>query len=38
MADQVRAVDREHLVRRLGSMSDIKLNELLGVLQVMFAV
>jgi mRNA interferase MazF len=38
VADQVRAVDRERLVKRLGSMSDITVNELLGVLQAMFAV
>ena len=38
VADQLRAVDRERLVRRLGSLSEITLNELLAVLQAMFAV
>jgi mRNA interferase MazF len=32
------AVDRERLVRRLGSLSETTLNELLAVLQAMFAV
>jgi mRNA interferase MazF len=38
VADQLRAVDRERLVRRLGSLSEATLNELLAVLQAMFAV
>lgn len=38
VADQLRAVDRDRLVRRLGSLSETRLNELLGVLQAMFAV
>ena len=38
MADQLRAVDRERLVKHLGRLSDTTLNELLGVLQAMFAV
>jgi mRNA interferase MazF len=38
VADQLRAVDRERLVKRLGSLSETKLTELLGVLQAMFAV
>ncbi|WP_255118130.1 MULTISPECIES: type II toxin-antitoxin system PemK/MazF family toxin [unclassified Synechococcus] len=38
VADQLRAVDRERLVRRLGSLSETPLNELLAVLQAMFAV
>ena len=38
VADQLRAVDRERLVRRLGSLSEAALNELLAVLQAMFAV
>jgi mRNA interferase MazF len=38
VADQLRAVDRERLVRRLGSLSETTLNELLAVLQAMFAV
>ena len=36
--DQLRAVDQERLVKRLGSLSESTLNELLGVLQAMFAV
>ena len=36
--DQLRAVDRERLVKHLGRLSDTTLNELLGVLQAMFAV
>lgn len=36
--DQLRAVDGERLVKRLGSLSETKLTELLGVLQAMFAV
>lgn len=38
VADQLRAVDRERLVRQLGRLTDTTLNELLGVLQAMFAV
>jgi len=38
VADQLRAVDRERLVRRLGSLSETTLNELQAVLQAMFAV
>jgi len=36
--DQLRAVDRDRLVKRLGSLPETTLNELLGVLQAMFAV
>ena len=36
--DQLRAVDRDRLVKRLGSLSETTLTELLGVLQAMFAV
>ena len=38
VADQLRAVDRERLVKHLGRLSDTTFNELLGVLQAMFAV
>ena len=38
VADQLRAVARERLVKHLGRLSDTTLNELLGVLQAMFAV
>ena len=38
VADQLRAVDRDRLVKRLGSLPDTTLTELLGVLQAMFAV
>jgi mRNA interferase MazF len=38
VADQLRAIDRERLVKRLGSLSETTLTELLGVLQAMFAV
>ena len=38
VADQLRAVDMERLVKHLGRLSDTTLNELLGVLQAMFAV
>ena len=38
VADQLRAVDRERLVKRLGTLSATTLNELLDVLQAMFAV
>lgn len=36
--DQLRAVDGERLVKRLGSLSETTLTELLGVRQAMFAV
>ncbi|MFM7643078.1 MAG: type II toxin-antitoxin system PemK/MazF family toxin [Cyanobium sp.] len=36
-ADQLRAVDRERLVKQLGRLSESTLNELLGALQAMFA-
>lgn len=38
VADQLRAVDRDRLVKRLGSLSETTLNELLRILQAMFAV
>ena len=38
VADQLRAVDRERLVKHLGRLSEATLNDLLGVLQAMFAV
>ncbi|MFM8276023.1 MAG: hypothetical protein ACKN89_03340 [Cyanobium sp.] len=38
MADQLRAVDRDRLVKGLGSLSELTLNELLAVLQAMFVV
>lgn len=38
VADQLRAVDMGRLVKRLGSLPDTKINELLGVLQTIFAV
>ena len=38
VADQLRAVDRERLVKHLGRLLDTTLNELMGVLQAMFAV
>ena len=38
VADQLRAVDPECLVKRLGSLPATTLNELLAVLQAMFAV
>ena len=38
VADQLRAVDRDRLIKRLGRLSETTLNELLGVLQAMFAV
>jgi mRNA interferase MazF len=38
VADQLRAVDRERLVKQLGRLSETTLNELLGVLQAMFAL
>jgi mRNA interferase MazF len=37
-ADQLRAIDRDRLVKRLGSLSETTLNQLLGVLQAMFVV
>ena len=37
VADQLRAVDRERLVKQLGRLPETTLNELLGVLQAMFA-
>jgi mRNA interferase MazF len=38
VTDQLRAVDKDRFLKRLGSLSETKLNELLGVLQAMFAV
>ena len=38
VADQLRAVDRDRLVKQLGRLSETTLYELLGVLQAMFAV
>ena len=38
VADQLRVVDGERLVKPLGRLSEATLNELLGVLQAMFAV
>ena len=38
VADQLRAVDRDRLVKQLGRVSETTLNELLGVLQAMFAL
>jgi len=38
VADQLRAIDRERLVKQLGRLSETTLNELLGVLQAMFAM
>ena len=38
VADQLRAVDRDRLVKRLGRLPESTLNELLRVLQAMFAV
>ena len=38
VADQLRAVDRGRLVKHLGRLSEATLNDLLGVLQAMFAV
>ena len=37
-ADQLRAVDRDRLVKRLGILPDATLIEVLSVLQAMFAV
>ena len=38
VADQLRAVDRDRLVKRLGRLPETTLNELLRVLEAMFAV
>lgn len=38
VADQLRAIDREPLVKHLGRLSEPTLHELLCVLQAMFAV
>ena len=38
VADQLRAIDRERLVKHLGRLSEGTLNELLSVLQAMLAV
>ena len=38
VADQLRAIDRDRLVKRLGTLPETTLNELLRVLQAMFAV
>ena len=38
VADQLRAADRERLVKRLGTLPAATINELLDVLQAMFAV
>ena len=38
VADQLRAVDRDHLVKQLGRLPETTLNELLRVLEAMFAV
>jgi|688.fasta_scaffold545119_2 mRNA-degrading endonuclease toxin of MazEF toxin-antitoxin module len=37
-ASQLSAIDRNRLVMRLGSLSETKLNELMALLQAMFAV
>jgi mRNA interferase MazF len=37
VADQLRAVGRDRLLKRLGRLSETTLNELLGVLQAMFS-
>jgi mRNA-degrading endonuclease toxin of MazEF toxin-antitoxin module len=37
-ADQLRAVDGGRIIKRLGNLSETTLNELLGVLQAMFAM
>ena len=37
-ADQLWAVDKERLLKRLGTLTETTLNELLGILQAMFAV
>lgn len=36
--DQIRAVDRDRLIKRLGVLADGALDEVLSVLQAMFAV
>lgn len=36
--DQIRAVDRDRLIKRLGGLGDDTLGEVLSVLQAMFAV
>ncbi|MCX5954756.1 MAG: type II toxin-antitoxin system PemK/MazF family toxin [Cyanobacteria bacterium] len=38
VADQLRAVDRDCLVKRLGILPDATLTEVLSVLQAMFAM
>jgi mRNA-degrading endonuclease toxin of MazEF toxin-antitoxin module len=38
VADQLTAVDRDHLVKRLGILPDATLIEVLSVLQAMFAL
>jgi mRNA interferase MazF len=38
VADQLRAVDRDRLVKRLGILPDATLTEVLSVLQAMFVV
>ena len=38
VSDQLRVVERSHLLQSLGCLSEILLNELLGVMQVMFGV
>jgi mRNA interferase MazF len=38
VADQLRAVDRERLIRRLGSLSETTLNDLLAVLHAMLTL
>jgi mRNA interferase MazF len=38
VADQLRAVDRDRLVKRLGILPDATLTKVLSVLQAMFAV
>jgi mRNA interferase MazF len=37
LLDQIRALDRRRLVRRLGIVEEMKLREVLSVLQEMFA-
>ncbi len=37
VVDQIRTVDRERLLRRLGPLSPVTLRRVLGVLQEMFA-
>jgi mRNA interferase MazF len=38
VVDQIRAVDRDRLMKRLGVLADDTLLEVLSVLQAMFAV